>query len=200
MNLLRNKIESIITGPRQAPIISFAAVLYLLSCGYGGLQRLRAACYRQHLIASKKLPCKVISVGNITVGGTGKTPMTIFMAKRLKRFGYRVAVISRGDIKALLRKRSLSSVMVKPFVQGLRQPGTSRICWPVGLRAFRWLSVKTDFLPVWWLWIHFSLKSLSSTTVFSICGWRGMSIWFCWTITNPSETGICCQGVPCGNR
>ena len=96
MNLLRNKIESIITGPRQAPIISFAAVLYLLSCGYGGLQRLRAACYRQHLIASKKLPCKVISVGNITVGGTGKTPMTIFMAKRLKRFGYRVAVISRG--------------------------------------------------------------------------------------------------------
>ena len=96
MNNLRKKIESIMTGPDQAPNGSFAAALYLLSRAYGGLQTLRGVCYRQRLMASKKLPCKVISVGNITVGGTGKTPMTIFISECLQHAGYRVAVVSRG--------------------------------------------------------------------------------------------------------
>jgi tetraacyldisaccharide 4'-kinase len=96
MNDLRKKIESIMTGPDPAPNGSFAALLYLLSRAYGGLQTLRGACYRQRLMTSKKLPCKVISVGNITVGGTGKTPMTVFISECLKRVGYRVALISRG--------------------------------------------------------------------------------------------------------
>lgn len=84
------------TGPGTAPTISLASVLYGLSRIYGGFQKLRDDCYRLNLIASRKLPCRVISIGNITVGGTGKTPMTIFMAERLRQFGYRVVVIGRG--------------------------------------------------------------------------------------------------------
>ena len=38
----------------------------------------------------------MIAIGNITVGGTGKTPMTIFVARLLQRLGYRPAVVSRG--------------------------------------------------------------------------------------------------------
>jgi tetraacyldisaccharide 4'-kinase len=38
----------------------------------------------------------VISIGNITVGGTGKTPMTVYLATMLKHAGYRVAIVSRG--------------------------------------------------------------------------------------------------------
>ena len=96
MNVLRNKIEAIMTGTTRSPVMSLASVLYLISVGYGGIQKLRGAWYRQRSSAPKRLACKVISVGNIAVGGTGKTPMTIYVAERLKHFGYRVAVISRG--------------------------------------------------------------------------------------------------------
>ena len=84
------------TGPAKTPAISLATLLYWLSRVYGGFQKLRGACYRNHLLTSQRLPCRVISVGNITIGGTGKTPMTIFLAERLRQFGYRVVVISRG--------------------------------------------------------------------------------------------------------
>jgi len=57
---------------------------------------LRNGLYDRGLIKSLKLPCKVISVGNITVGGTGKTPMVILLARMLKAAGYRPAVLSRG--------------------------------------------------------------------------------------------------------
>ena len=38
----------------------------------------------------------VISIGNLTLGGTGKTPMTVYVAELLQRLGYRPAVVSRG--------------------------------------------------------------------------------------------------------
>ena len=84
------------TGSPKAPALSLATFLFWLSRIYGGFQKLRNVCYRRRLITSQKLPCRVISIGNITVGGTGKTPMTIFIAERLRQFGYRVVVISRG--------------------------------------------------------------------------------------------------------
>jgi tetraacyldisaccharide 4'-kinase len=42
------------------------------------------------------LPCPVISIGNLEVGGTGKTPMTIYLARLIREWGHRPAVISRG--------------------------------------------------------------------------------------------------------
>ena len=44
----------------------------------------------------EKLPVSVISIGNLTVGGTGKTPMTQFLSRRLQESGKRIAVLSRG--------------------------------------------------------------------------------------------------------
>lgn len=73
-----------------------ASLLFVISTLYGRAQMLRATCYRQNILRPQKLPCKVISVGNITVGGTGKTPMTIYLAQKLRQLGARVAVISRG--------------------------------------------------------------------------------------------------------
>ncbi|MBW2643060.1 MAG: tetraacyldisaccharide 4'-kinase, partial [Deltaproteobacteria bacterium] len=51
---------------------------------------------KKGFLQSKRLPCTVISIGNITVGGSGKTPMTIYMAELIKHLGYGVAIISRG--------------------------------------------------------------------------------------------------------
>ncbi|MBI5379182.1 MAG: tetraacyldisaccharide 4'-kinase [Nitrospirae bacterium] len=63
---------------------------------YGGAVTVRAWAYRHHLFRVRRLPCKVVSIGNLTVGGTGKTPVSIDLAKRLHEAGWRVAVLSRG--------------------------------------------------------------------------------------------------------
>jgi tetraacyldisaccharide 4'-kinase len=70
--------------------------LYLLSVPYGGAVRLRTLFYSLGLLNPKRLPCPVISVGNITVGGTGKTPLVMALAKGLKARGISVAILSRG--------------------------------------------------------------------------------------------------------
>lgn len=63
---------------------------------YGFALRIRSVLYELGLQATRRLPCPVISIGNITVGGTGKTPATVLVARELQRRGCRVAVISRG--------------------------------------------------------------------------------------------------------
>jgi len=52
--------------------------------------------YNLGFFVSRKLPCKVVSVGNLSVGGTGKTPFVLFLANTLKTGGLNVAVLSRG--------------------------------------------------------------------------------------------------------
>lgn len=57
---------------------------------------LRRLAYKIKLFRSITLPVPVVVVGNITVGGTGKTPLVIELAELLKRTGYRPGIISRG--------------------------------------------------------------------------------------------------------
>lgn len=57
---------------------------------------LRRSAYRIGLFSSHKIPVPVIVVGNITVGGTGKTPLVAWIANHLKAVGYRPGVVSRG--------------------------------------------------------------------------------------------------------
>ena len=66
------------------------------SLAYALIQRIRSALYQGGLLGSKRLPIPVISVGNITVGGTGKTPVSAYLARMLMEQGYRVAILSRG--------------------------------------------------------------------------------------------------------
>ncbi|MES0447847.1 MAG: tetraacyldisaccharide 4'-kinase [Desulfobacterales bacterium] len=70
--------------------------LFAISIFYGGLIKLREALYKKGVLQSKRLPCPVVSIGNITVGGTGKTPMTLYVTELIRRFGYKVAIVSRG--------------------------------------------------------------------------------------------------------
>jgi tetraacyldisaccharide 4'-kinase len=56
----------------------------------------RDSLYRNGVLQTYRLQHPVISVGNITVGGTGKTPLVILLAERFRDEGYRVVVLSRG--------------------------------------------------------------------------------------------------------
>lgn len=57
---------------------------------------IRRWCYRLKIFRTTTLPIPVVVVGNITVGGTGKTPLTIWLANYLSRNGYRPGIVSRG--------------------------------------------------------------------------------------------------------
>lgn len=63
---------------------------------FGALSAARRCCYRYGLLRAYRAPVPVIVVGNITVGGTGKTPLVTYLANALTDEGYRVGVVSRG--------------------------------------------------------------------------------------------------------
>jgi len=63
---------------------------------YSVLMRIRESCYRKGLLPVTRLDVPVISVGNLTLGGTGKTPVVQYLAKMLAARGMKPAVVSRG--------------------------------------------------------------------------------------------------------
>lgn len=73
-----------------------AYLLWPLSFVYGIFIFLRHKLYQMHLLKINHLSVPVIVVGNITVGGTGKTPVVIALARFLKEKGWRPGIISRG--------------------------------------------------------------------------------------------------------
>ena len=72
------------------PLIWFGSILY----GFG--VRLRLLLYRFHLLPTRRLSLKVISIGNLVAGGTGKTPHAALLAGYLQEKGIKTAVLSRG--------------------------------------------------------------------------------------------------------
>ena len=71
-------------------------VLQGMSYIYGFGLRVNLWMYEAGILSARKLDCCVISIGNITVGGTGKTPTAQRVAMTIKNMGYRVAVLNRG--------------------------------------------------------------------------------------------------------
>ncbi len=81
---------------------------------YGAGVVLRNWAFNQAWLLTKELPCPVISVGNLTVGGTGKTPMVITLAEKLLGMGIKPSILSRG-----YRRHSKGTVVVS---EGRRKP------------------------------------------------------------------------------
>jgi len=71
-------------------------LLGLLSVVYLGIVQSRLALYRHRVLRNHSPGCLVISVGNLTVGGTGKTPVVEMLARALTDGGRKVAILSRG--------------------------------------------------------------------------------------------------------
>ena len=74
----------------------FACLLWPLAQLFGALLVLRRGWYRLGWLQQQKLSVPVIVVGNIFVGGTGKTPFTLWLLEQLKQAGYIPGVVSRG--------------------------------------------------------------------------------------------------------
>jgi tetraacyldisaccharide 4'-kinase len=94
---MRSFIERLIHLKKPGIFISIALFpITLCSYLFKALVVLRGFLFRKGIFKSHRLSCKVISIGNITVGGTGKTPATCLIARYLKNAGSKVAVLSRG--------------------------------------------------------------------------------------------------------
>src|ERR1700733_3782524 len=94
--------------------------LRLLSFLYLGIVQFRLYLYRTRILKERQLGCLVISIGNLTVGGTGKTPVVEKFARALQKGGRRVAILSRG-YKSVDRRRK-KSVWENLLTQGSEIP------------------------------------------------------------------------------
>ena len=95
--MIINYYLSVIRGGRKDALsLFFKAILNFLSVIYGQTVWCHKNIYAQGILRRAKLSIPVISVGNITWGGTGKTPLVIELAKMIQRLGKRPAVLTRG--------------------------------------------------------------------------------------------------------
>ncbi len=74
----------------------FGAFLQVCSYLFSGIVQLRLWLYEKRVLRDEPLGCLVVVVGNLTVGGTGKTPVVEMFAKALRNRGRKVAILSRG--------------------------------------------------------------------------------------------------------
>jgi len=98
---VRDRLEAFVLHATQAESPSAAeriarGTLAAVSLVYGAGVRLRNAGYDCGLFPVHRLPCRVVSVGNLTVGGTGKTPTVMTIAAALRAAGERVCIVLRG--------------------------------------------------------------------------------------------------------
>ncbi|HEY1402988.1 MAG TPA: tetraacyldisaccharide 4'-kinase, partial [Pyrinomonadaceae bacterium] len=71
-------------------------VLAPLGVAYGAAGSTRRALYRAGVLAVERVAAPVLSVGNITAGGTGKTPLVEWLARAVAHEGRRVCILTRG--------------------------------------------------------------------------------------------------------
>lgn len=90
-------IRSIINGETRGPVGALLRIgLRLLSIPYGIVVRRRNRQFDSGQRETIRVECPVISVGNLTTGGTGKTPIVAYLARWFRDQGIRVSIVSRG--------------------------------------------------------------------------------------------------------
>ena len=92
-----DSFQRLADGSAKGPVAALSrAALAVLSVPYGLAVTVRNAAYDRHLLPISSAPVPIVSVGNLTLGGTGKTPLVAWIARRLCEAGLRVTIVSRG--------------------------------------------------------------------------------------------------------
>jgi tetraacyldisaccharide 4'-kinase len=96
LEVLEHKVAAVMASTERFPLLSLATALSAGEAIYGAGVRLRGSLYEKGVFAQHKLPCPIVSIGNLVAGGSGKTPLTIHLARLLQALGRRVIIVSRG--------------------------------------------------------------------------------------------------------
>ena len=107
--------------PSQRTLARLRLLLWPVSMLYWALSWWRNVFYNIGFFITRRVSVPVLSVGNLSMGGTGKTPATLFMAQYLLRLGYKVGMVSRGYGRGSTGKVLVSDGegrLVRPHVAG----------------------------------------------------------------------------------
>ena len=102
-------------------------LLFPLALFYWGLVFLRNLFYKLDFFIVHKVDCKVLSIGNLTLGGTGKTPLVVFFAIYLISFGKKVAVGAKKYVANREVKFSTNEAEIMKFLIPLSEINTNEL-------------------------------------------------------------------------
>ena len=102
-------------------------MLWPVSVVFRLLVSLRRTLYKAGLLSSWRSPVPVVVIGNITVGGAGKTPLVIAFSELLMERGYRVGIVTRGMVVLQMMPLQSPHRTLIPL-----SSGTNRCCSQVG--------------------------------------------------------------------
>jgi len=89
--------RELVSGERRGPAAAgFRCVLWLMQWPYRAVIGARNLGYHLRVFPSQSVDARIISIGNLTTGGTGKTPLVAWLAEYLRKTGHRVGLLSRG--------------------------------------------------------------------------------------------------------
>lgn len=124
-------------------------LLWPLSVLYRVITSIRRTLYQHQVFGARSFPVPVIVIGNITVGGTGKTPLTLALIESLRAQGYRPGVVSRGyggkTVYPHMLTKDSTPVEVgdEPYAM-FRRSGVPLVVDPLRARAVAHLLAQTD--------------------------------------------------------
>ena len=120
------------------------SLLWPLSLPYGAAAHLRARAYRKGILKAQQLDGTVISVGNLTTGGTGKTPMVLWIAERLLAERKNVGILTRGyrgekiaPRTEIIRAAAASTARTSDEVRLLQSRLGNRVQFGVGANRYQ---------------------------------------------------------------
>ena len=180
--------------------MKLALILPPLSVLYSAATRARLFAYRREWLSVSKLPAPVISVGNLTTGGTGKTPLVEWVCRVVANNRKKVCVLTRGYGRANPDSQILVSNGGELLADALAAGDEPRLLAEKLLGVAAVIANPNRFVAGTWAIEIWPAKYLCSTMVFSI--WHSCATWILLPSMRlvPWVKGVCFLMDDCANQ